>query len=72
VEIPNQKTPLIIQFSPASCYFHLPPNIYFSTLFLNTLRACSSFSEEDQVSHPQKTKTKASVPYQNPIMDNQR
>jgi hypothetical protein len=54
---------LIMQFSPTSHYFIFGPNVLLSTLFLNTLRLCTSLIVRDHVSHPYRTTDKVVVLY---------
>jgi hypothetical protein len=43
---------------PPAASSHLVPNVFLSTLFLNTLSQCSSLNIRDQVSHSFITKSK--------------
>jgi hypothetical protein len=55
---------LVMQSSPLPGYpTLLGPNILLSTLFLNTLSLCSSFSVRGQPSHPYKTTGKITALY---------
>jgi len=48
---------LIMEFSPACRYFTLlGPNIFSSSLLLNTFTLCSSLNVRDQVSDPYQTR----------------
>jgi hypothetical protein len=48
-------TPLVIKFSPPSCYFRSHKLITFlDNVFSNSLNACSSFRARDQALRPDK------------------
>ena len=50
------KKLLIMQYFPASCYFHhLGPIIFLWILLSNGIRLCSSLNVRDQISEPYKT-----------------
>jgi hypothetical protein len=50
----NYKALLNRFFQPSITSSSLVPNIFFNTLFLNTLSLCSSFSVRDRFLHPYK------------------
>jgi len=55
--------PLIIDFSPTSCYFLLGSCILLSSLFSNTLTLCCSLNAIDQISDTCRTRVKIIVLY---------
>jgi hypothetical protein len=57
------KKLLIMKLSKSSCYFHLGPNIFFSTLFWKVHNVVSSLMMRGQVSHPHKTGIKLQQAY---------
>jgi hypothetical protein len=54
------NSPLLISLQTPVTFSLVDPNIFLSTLISIALRACSSLSEKDQVSHSHKTIGKGS------------